>query len=484
MSPLRRILKARLASRSMDRIAPPRWSDTTCFPHAGAAGTAPDAPLPVPRTSAVTERMRAIECSQRRPRSSKYDQDLPSIERQRAGRNALTLANGAAEVLLVANTPGLSETGGGHGAKGVDFQRWWAVYRMLELEQSLAPDFLLLFEAVQDVTELDSATAPSKASVYQVKKKDTGSWTWGVLTGMTAPKPVRPPKAPKKSKAGAPVAPASIPAPLPMPSFAKVGESVLGKLHLSLEAFKTLPAQGFFVSNAGCEVPLSNGASAATSLPCRLADLEPQHAQLLTNALQSLGAAGAPVPDLARVQLKRVAVHPDDPAAPAIAKALTLLAERSPPHAGQARAFVESLVMAISPLGRHTNTCATFEDLVRQRGFSRRDFQAALGSLVTIPDLAALFESWLKQLQQEGFDFRVLTALRLAGARVAAEKLIGTSAESQAIDDFVDNWLLGAKPGPNVTPYLKSALAMLKPRFSGCRDEELMARFLMRAIQA
>jgi hypothetical protein len=390
----------------------------------------------------------------------------------------LTLANGAADVLLVANTPGLAETGGGHGAKGVDFQRWWAVYRMVELEQSLAPDFLLLFEAVQDVTELDSATAPTKASVYQVKKKDNGSWTWGVLTGTTAPKPVKPPKAAKISKAGASTAPA----PSPAPSFTKVGDSVLGKLHLSLAAFKTLPAQGFFVSNAGCEVPLATGASAATSMPCQLSDLEPQHARLLTNALQSLGAAGAPVPDLARVQLKRVAVHPDDPAAPAIAKALALLVERSPAHAGQAQAFVESLVMAISPLGRHTNTCATFEDLVRQRGFSRKEFQAALGSLATIPDKSALFQIWLDQLRHEGFDFRALTALRMEGTRVAAEQLTGKSAQSQAIDDFCDAWLLAAKPGSNLTPYLNAALAMLKPQFSGCRDEELMARFVMRAI--
>jgi hypothetical protein len=36
-------------------------------------------------------------------------------------------AKGAAELLLIANNPKYSETGGGHGAKGVDFPRWWAV---------------------------------------------------------------------------------------------------------------------------------------------------------------------------------------------------------------------------------------------------------------------------------------------------------------------------------------------------------------------
>ena len=75
---------------------------------------------------------------------------------------------------------------------------------MVELEQSNAPDFLLLFEAVQDVTELDSISDPTKAVVYQVKKKDTGTWSWSVLTGTSAPKQ---PKAAKKKKNAASATP-------------------------------------------------------------------------------------------------------------------------------------------------------------------------------------------------------------------------------------------------------------------------------------
>ncbi|SDZ60163.1 protein of unknown function, partial [Delftia lacustris] len=230
----------------------------------------------------------------------------------------MTIATGSAEVLLVANKLGLTETGGGHGAKGVDFQRWWAVLRMVELEQSNAPDFLLLFEAVQDVTELDSINAPTKAVVYQVKKKDTGTWSWSVLTGTSAPKQ---PKTTKKKKNVAPAAQV----PTATPSFDKVGDSVLGKLHLSLTAFEKLPVEGFFISNAGCDVPLASGANAATSLPCSLSDLAADHAQLLTDALHTLGTSGAQAPDLKKVRIARVAIHPDDPSAPAVTKALDWL---------------------------------------------------------------------------------------------------------------------------------------------------------------
>jgi len=59
------------------------------------------------------------------------------------------------EVLRVTNRKNLAETGGGHNQKGVDFQRAWALTRMFELEKEGPDDFLFLFEAIQDVAELD-----------------------------------------------------------------------------------------------------------------------------------------------------------------------------------------------------------------------------------------------------------------------------------------------------------------------------------------
>lgn len=389
----------------------------------------------------------------------------------------MTVATGAADVLRVANKPGLSETGGGHGAKGVDFQRWWAVLRMLELEQSNAEDFLLLFEAVQDLTELDSVSTPTKAAVYQVKKKDTGSWSWSVLTGTSAPKQ---PKAVKKAMSSGSATAASVPASTPR--FDKVGDSVLGKLYLSLMAFDTLPTDGIFISNAGCDIPLASGASAATSLPCALSDIAADHAQLLTEALRTLDGGSALVPDLNRIRLVRVAIHPDDPSAQAVAKALDLLKQRSPGHAAQAQAFVESLVMKVSTLGRHTATCATFADLVKQRGFSRAELRNALASLATIPDRNAYFEQWLNKLQMEGYNFRTLTSIRMAASRAAAEQLRGASPEAQTIDAFCDNWAQENECGADLTPYVDAALVALRQRFSGHRDEELLAHFLMRAV--
>lgn len=270
--------------------------------------------------------------------------------------------NGTAEFLSVANNPKFSESGGGHTAKGVDFSRIWAVFRMMELEKANDPDFLLLFESVQDVAELDSEVAPTRVKVYQVKKKDSGTWTWSVLTGTVEPKSQ---SAPSVNKANTKAAPTKFPK---APTFKKVSESVLGKLHLSMNAFTALPVEGVFLSNQGCDFPLKAGGTTATTMSCSLADLAPDHVQLLNSAFTSI-SPGSPQPDLNRVKLQKVAIHPDNLNAPAIEAALDLLNERSPGHAGQAKAFVEALLMKISPqLAELTLVCRS-PSLFRSVGF-------------------------------------------------------------------------------------------------------------------
>lgn len=387
----------------------------------------------------------------------------------------MSSTNGALELLSVANNPNYSESGGGHGAKGVDFSRVWAVFRMIELEKANEPDFLLLFESVQDVAELDSMTAPTRVKVYQVKKKDSGTWTWSVLTGTSEPKASLSPLT-NTGKVNA-VPPKSQKAT----DFKKVPESVLGKLHLSLNAFTALPVEGVFLSNQGCDFPLKIGGSTATTMLCTLADLAADHVQLLTDALSSLSPGGLP-PDLTRIKLRKVAIHPDNLNAPAIEAALDLLNERSPRHAGQAKAFVESLLMKISPLTRRTDTCLSLDELVKERGFSRDSFVAALAALETVPDRHALFNNWMSQLQAEGMDFMTISSVHVAATRAQQERLIGGTEVSKRIDAFADAWISANHPTSKLRPFVEAALAELKVNFNTHRDSDLIARFVMRAI--
>lgn len=375
--------------------------------------------------------------------------------------------NGADEILCVANNPKFSETGGGHGAKGVDFPRWWAVFRMIELEKTNEPDFLFLFESVQDIAELNSATNPTQARVYQVKKKDAGSWSWSVLTGTITPKDSS--------------STASKPRKVKTPTFEKVPDSALGKLYLSLSAFNSLPVEGVFLSNAGCEFPLASGGSAATTMPCSLADLALSHTKLLEDAFSSLTPTGA-TPDLTKLKLQKVAIHPDNLTAPAIEAALELIIERSPEHAAQAKVFVESLVMKLSPLTRKTDNCLSFDELVKERGFTKKAFSDALAALQTVPDRMGLLNIWLAQLQNEGMDFMTITSVRVAATRAQRDRLSGGNDLSREIDKFCDDFISANTGTLNLKPLVDLALTALKAKFNGHRDSDLIARFLMRAI--
>lgn len=344
---------------------------------------------------------------------------------------------------------------------------------MVELKQK-GGDFLLLFEAVQDIAELDSATAPTAVTLYQVKKKETGSWSWSSLTGTPEPKP---PKAAKNAKPSTKSKKTTAP-------FSKVGDSILGKLHRSVLAFPSIAVEGYFISNVGCNIPLATGGNSATAMPHDLTSLDASYVALISNALSSLGAANAAPPDLSKLKLKTVSVHPNDLSSPVISAVLEMLVSKSPEHAPQARAFAEALVMKISPLGRHTLHCATFEDLVRERGFSKTDFDHALSELQACPDRLALLKKLTTQLQSEGLDVLSVFALEAQATRLAREQLTGITAETQSIYDFCDGWIAKNPLTANtlLIDWCADAIGQIKVNFNDCSNNELMARFLMRVV--
>ncbi|PIL39924.1 dsDNA nuclease domain-containing protein [Massilia psychrophila] len=129
------------------------------------------------------------------------------------------------EIFSLSQDPTLSEAGGGHGQKGVDFQRYWAILRIFELKQTGTSDFLLLFESLQDIAEFNSEAAPSRVDIYQVKKKDGGEWSFNDLTGMLKPDG-------RKRKAP--------------PTLSKVERSPLGKLYKARLAVQKLEANAHF----------------------------------------------------------------------------------------------------------------------------------------------------------------------------------------------------------------------------------------------
>lgn len=367
------------------------------------------------------------------------------------------------EVFSVASSNELAETGGGHNQKGVDFQRAWALSRMFELVESGADDFLILFEAVQDVAELDSETDPSSIRIYQVKKKDRGEWEWSRLTRLPAPA--------KKRRANK--------------TTDEIKDSPIGKLYSAVLAFKNLKSSGAFLSNTGCNLPLSNGDNAATSVSCDLSQLEAGHLDLLKAGLESLHEAGASPANPELIRVEKVPIHPDAPATHLQGVAVAFLNKRSPRHAGQAKSLVDALLADVGPLGAKTDTSSNFEELRRQRGYSRGQFVSALGSLEQVPDLVALAETWLEQLvTEEALNFMEATSVRVAMAAIYKRQVMGGDDPlTFALASDCDAWLETNTPGPLLGPFFEGARIHLAPLHPSFRAAELTAHIALRAVR-
>jgi hypothetical protein len=73
------------------------------------------------------------------------------------------------------------ENSGSSSSNRFDFQKNWAICKILELHQK-PNDYLLTLEHFDDIIIFDSSTDPQKISFYQVKTNKSPNWTLNSLT--------------------------------------------------------------------------------------------------------------------------------------------------------------------------------------------------------------------------------------------------------------------------------------------------------------
>lgn len=370
-----------------------------------------------------------------------------------------------AEIVAVKNNKHIAETGGAHNQKGIEFQKNWALVRMLDLEDENPQDFLFLFEAIQDLAILDSSENPTKIELHQVKKKDQGVWSWAGLTKLHVPTDGK-----KKSKAT-------------IKPLTNVSDSPIGKLHAAVQAFGSIQSSGRFISNAGCDLLMADGTNAATSLPVALALLPPHFRDLLVDALTTLHGTGDPPPDLGKLTVEKVHLPVDDIATYTIGRAHSFLVDRSPRHAGQARSLVEGLLAKFAPLGASTATCKNFEEIKLRHGYTRSDFLAALAGLEQVIDVEFFLNMWLETLHAEGMGFMEVTGIRAATLGIFRRQVMGGCLPEEAIIAAeCDAWLANKGDPTMLLPFFKEAIDHLKLKFGLVKTAELQAHFALRAI--
>lgn len=367
------------------------------------------------------------------------------------------------EIFSLSQDPSLAEAGGGHGQKGVDFQRYWAILRIFELKEDGSNDFLLLFESIQDVAEFDSETSPKRVDIYQIKKKDGGEWSFNDLTGILKPDG-------RKKKVS--------------PTLSKVEKSPIGKLYKAGLAVQKLDANAHFVSNAGCDLPLATSGYASSLLKCLASELDASHASSLAEGLALLHATPGEVPDLKRLALRKTTLHPDNPHLLALGAATAYLSKHLPDSAGQAKAFVDALFVQLSALGRQTQPVTSFEELRRQRGYSMAELNAALADLKSVPDLKSHLDSVLVGLMMEGLTPLKRISVDVGVAKYFSALVSGTFGDDELalIDECVKvaPSLMAAAP---LLPAMEAEAARIAAIHTSFKISEVLAYLLIQVTK-
>jgi Cap4 dsDNA endonuclease len=363
------------------------------------------------------------------------------------------------EVFQACLAPSVYEKGGGYGQKGVDFQRYWAISRIVELAHSNQPDFLILFESLQDIVEFDHPSTPTAAKVYQLKMKDSGEWTWKALTAL-------PSVARKKRNSDE----KTVPLLFEM--------SPIGKLARTLSELTTLQREGVFVSNLGCSAELEKGSTAGSLRVCKFSELTQELRDQIGPELQKLKN---PVP-IESLHIHRTELSLEDPDTHVTGKLNNYLSVVAPKHTGQARSFADSLFATLSKRGRRTDPPADFADLVATRGYSRSDFMNAVEVLRGTPDQQALVDTWLAYLKDEQMPILELTRLQVRLIQLFEKHLQLGEEKSTPLAEAAKQWVALNPPDKSTLTFVRNGGAALLEQFPAITIDQLQAQIVLEGI--
>lgn len=301
------------------------------------------------------------------------------------------------------------ERGGRHGGKGHEFQRYWALCHLLQVDLE-KDEYLLLLEFIEDVAVMNSDIAPDQMELFQLKKKEGNSSKW---TKTTLAKPP------------------------------KEGKSILAKLHDSKSIAKDETVAIAFVSNAPVELKLGSGddPTGLTEFPASQI-----HAGLLTDLKSSvakeLGCDVSKI-DFDNLKFIRSPLAMDDLENHATGRVSTFLATKFPDYSPRADVLCKAIYSEIKVKATSTEEAASFGDLKRIRGISKQQFSAMVALTLSRKSDSDVIDAFLAGLAHEGVPYVKREAIKRAARQFVVEKAGRGSSLLSLLQNQVEKSLQG-----------------------------------------
>lgn len=280
------------------------------------------------------------------------------------------------------------ERGGRHGGKGHEFQRYWALCHLLQIDLQ-HDDYLILLEFIEDVAVLNSEVTPDQMALFQLKKKEGSSTKW---TKTTLAKPP------------------------------KDGKSILAKLHESKSIAKDETAAISFVSNAPVELKLGTGDDSTAFSELSASQIDPKLlAELKTSVAAEIGCDVGEV-DFANLKFIRSPLAMDDLESHTMGRVATYLADKFPDHSPRADILCKAVYSELKVKATSTEEAASFADLKRIRGISKTQFSAMVALTISRKSDSDVIDGFLAGLTQENVPYVKRELIRRAARQFIVEK--------------------------------------------------------------
>lgn len=315
--------------------------------------------------------------------------------------------------------PDVCEVGGEHTNEGIDYARFLAMALLVEMERAELPDYALLFEYLQDIAVVDSSSAPTRATLLQVKKKGKGSWTKTLL----CKKETAESDSGVVGEDGRASSQAGQDEPICVPAKKKRSQqlgarSPLGKLYLCVEKLSAVvETDGVFISNAGSDLKGVSGSAVPAYSRSALQHLHSEDLEYIRRKLCS-ELKQATLTHLSRLAVEQSRVIPASMREAVRGLLDEVLTEKYPALPSISGQLQERLLAAFSACSGPPGAVNSLQDVLAKKGFTRSAFTALVSQFASMRTAASHLDLVIDGLKSEGMPSRAADKLRAEAGRL------------------------------------------------------------------
>jgi hypothetical protein len=318
------------------------------------------------------------------------------------------------------------ESSGAIATDRFEYQRDWALCRILELHQS-GSDYLLAFELHEDAILFDSEEDPTGIWFYQIKTRKGKHWTVGDLIQE------------RSGKNG----------PLPSP---------LAKLYSSYIAFPDYTRQLTFVSNANIKVNPKDSASQWSSNRLPLQNICTAERERISNAVKKQCGIGSVHPLENFLWFEVSAISLDDHVVHAKGRLADFLEGLNSQKKYRVSLVYKAISDEIARRSRRSQLPKTFSDLRDQKALGRSSFEAILQQVGAYEDYEKQWDQIEARLNSEQVSFIEVQHLKRRWATLEMKR---TDTENTALINMFEQ----------ISEFITSLQGSLSPTLTGILEQ-------------